>query len=279
MLLTGLVGSFSRSYLMSAFAGWRGVAAASKIPIGNFNHLQELDITDRKAVVILSDLKDLERQLLELGPDALKKFKNQSRKLGHPARDRLRKTFSSVGINGPLGRPRRPGRRYDRMVTNYNYAHLSWERGFVQVNSARGIDVNYKNRNESKALSQLARAQDGTISIVRLLVKAPALIVADMAGKSNKARKNSGYVRPYQTNLFGRGVVEANGAMRQVTPARVEARTKWLQALDRQAHNRRQNKASRYAWPTMERYMVQHKTNVAALLNEVINSTNKKLAE
>ncbi len=279
MLLASLFGSIQRSYLSGAARGWAGTSAKSTIAIGNFNALTELNANNSKATVSLADLKALEQQLKEFGPDALKRFKRNARQLGTPARDALRSVYRSVGIAGPLGRPNRPGRRYDKMATNYNHARLSYERGFVVANSSRGIDVNYKNRSEGKALQQLKTAQDGTISIVRLLVKAPAFIVADMAGKSNRKRMNSGVVREYTTNLFGGPRVVATEKMRAVTPARVEARTKWLQALDRQAHNRRQNKASRYAWPTMEKYMAKHKINAAALINQVILETNKKLAD
>ncbi len=279
MLLASLFSSLQRSYLSGAVAGWTSVGARTGIKIGSFNALAELNESNSKATVDLANLKALEQQLKEFGPDALKKFKRNARKVGTPARDALRSVFRSVGIAGPLGRPKRVGRRYDKMATNYDRGRLSYERGFAIANSSRGIDVNYKNRNEGKALRQLQMAQDGTVSIVRLLVKAPAFIVADMAGKSNKARLNSGQVRDYKTNLFGRGVIQATPAMREVTPRRVEARTKWLQELDRRAHNRRQNEASRYAWPTMEKYMSKHKVSVASLLNEVIADTNKKLGK
>lgn len=280
MLLTSLLGSLSRSYISSAAQGWKNVASRGGAVLGDYNALREMDTTNSKAVVALTDLKALEKQLKEFGPDALRKFKNNSRQVGTPARDALRSVFKSVGIRGPLGGPTRRGRRYDKMATNYNIARLSYERGFVTANTSRGIDVNYKNRNEGKALRQLQTAQDGTISIVRLLVKAPALIVADMAGKSSRAKIPTGsLVRGYQTNLFNRGVVQASENMRRMTPERRAARDAWLLALDRTAHNRRQNKASRYAWPTMEKYMSKHKINVAQLLNEVIATTNKKLAD
>jgi hypothetical protein len=101
-----------------------------------------------------------------------------------------------------------------------------------------------------------------------------------MAGKSNSARLGAGrLVSEYQTNLFGRGVVQATERMRMTTPAREEARTKWLQALDRNAHNRRQNKASRYAWPTMEKYMSKHKVNAASLMNRTITELNKRMEQ
>jgi len=279
LAVSSLLGSMYRSYAAGAARGWSTTAAKGGITIGNFNALSELNTSDNKAVVSLPDLKALELQLKEFGPDALNRFKRDARRVGTPARDALRSVYRSVGIFGPLGRPRRPGRKFDKMATEYGHARLSYERAFVTINTSRGIDVNYKNRNEGRALRQLKQAEDGTISIVRLLVKAPALIVADMAGKSNRKRLNSGFVRQYETKLFGGPKVVATERMRAVTPARVQARTTWLQALDRQAHNRRQNKASRYAWPTMEKYMSKHKINAAALINQVIAETNKKMAD
>lgn len=277
MILASLLGSLSRSYTTSAAMGWARVGMGAGIPIGNYNHLKELISNDNKAVVELSDLKALEKTLIETGPEAFKKFKNNARQLGRPARDALRSVFRSVGIHGPLGAPRRKGRRYDKMSTNYSRGHLSYSRGVALAGSSRGIDVNYKNRNEGKALRQLQIAKDGTISIVRLSVKAPAFIVADMAGKSNKGKKAVGDLsREYQTDLFGRGVVTKQHV---ITPNRRVAINDWLDALNERAHNRRQGKASRYAWPTMEKYMSKHKTNASVLLNDVIAMMNKRLEQ
>ena len=277
MLLTSLLGAFSRSYTAGAVTGWGKTGAKGGIAIGNFNLLKELGTSDQKAVVSLPDLKALEKQLKEFGPDSLKKFKNNARQLGTPARNAIKSVFRTVGIHGPLGAPRRPGRKYDKMSTNYSRGHLSYSRSVVLSNNNRGIDLNYKNRNESKALRQLATAQDGTISIVRVIVKAPAFIVADMAGKSNRGKKAVGSLsRQYETDLFGRGIVTKRHV---ITPERRIAIDDWLDALNRRAHNRRQGTASRYAWPTMTKYMPTHKSNAARLLNEVIAVTNKKLAE
>lgn len=277
MILASLLGSLSRSYLGSAAMGWSRVGMGAGIPIGNYNHLKELISNDNKAVVELSDLKALEKILIETGPEAFKKFKNNARQLGRPARDEMRKTFKSVGIHGPLGAPRRKGRKYDKMSTNYSRAHLSYSRGFGLSGSSRAIDVNYKNRNEGRALRQLQMAKDGTISIVRVIVKAPAFIVADMAGKTENARKPVGSLsREYQTDLFGRGIVTKRHV---ITPDRQTAITNWLKMLDSRAHNRRQSSASRYAWPTMTKYMSKHKTNAAILLNDVIAMMNKRLEQ
>lgn len=282
LLFASIFGNLGRSYLFGAVNGWGKIQSAARqqgINIGTFSLLRDINLNDRKAVVELPNLKALEETLKTLGPTALKDFKRNARKLGTPARNTLRDTFRSVGIAGPLGFPRRRGRNYDRMMTSPQNGRLAYANSFVLANTSRGIDVNYKNRNESRALRQLAAAGDGTISIVRLLVKAPAFIVADMAGKSKTARLESGMVRPYKTNLFGRGTIEATPRMRQVTTDRVTARTKWLQMLDTKSHKRKQNRASRYAWPTMEEYMPKHKANASILFNQTITEINKRLAK
>jgi hypothetical protein len=273
LLLTALLGSLSRSYTMGAMTGWARTAGKSALAVGNFNLLRELGASDQKATVSLPDLKALEKELKNFGPDALRKFRNDARKIGTPARDALRSVFRSVGTQGPLGGPKRPGRRYDKMATSYN-GRLSYMTSYIRNYSSKGIDVNYKNRTEGKALRQLQTAKDGTISIVRLLVRAPAFIVADMAGKSHKARKNTGDLsREYQINLFNKGVVTRRHRIN------IYNTENWIDELNKRAHNRRQNKPSRYAWPAMEKYMGKHKLNVAQLLNEVVVETNKKLAQ
>lgn len=282
LLFASIFGNLSRSYLFGAVNGWgkiQSVARQQGINIGTFSLLRDIDITDRKAVVELPNLKALEESLKMLGPAALRDFKNKSRRIGHPARNALRSVFLSVGIHGPLGAPRRKGRTYDKMSTSYQYGRLSYIRSRSIANT-KGVDVNYKNRREGKALRDMKAAKDGTISIVRLIVRAPAFIVADMANKTGTAKVSSGeLVRKYDTRLFGRNVVSANENMRRMTPARRAAVDNWLLALDRNAHNRRQNKPSRYAWPTMEKYMSKHKVNASQVMNETIAEINKRLAK
>jgi hypothetical protein len=283
LLFASIFGNLGRSYLFGAAAGYgkiQSIARQRGINIAAFNMARDLNITDAKSVVELPNLKALEAMLKETGPTALRDFKRKARRIGTPARNEIRKTFREVGIFGPLGAPRRPGRMNDKMATDYNRGRLSYSRGFLEANTSRGIDVNYKNRTENRALAQLARAEDGTISIVRVKISSGPLIVADMAGKTGNKRLSAGQMaRNYQTNLFGRGVVQATDRMRMATRGRVDARSTWLEALDRQAKGRKQNKASRYAWPTMEKFMPKHKVNVSQLLNETIAQINKKLEQ
>jgi hypothetical protein len=245
--------------------------------IGSFRAVQDLGLSDSKAVVELSDLVTMSRILKELGPDAFKNFKKKQRNLGKPAQRELRQAFGRIGIHGPLGAPKRKGRHHDKMSTSYDRAHLSFMRAKVLLNTAKGIDINYKDRKASKNLSQLKAAKDGTISIVRLRVRAPALIVADMAGKSNKARKSVGSrTRPYDIDLFGRGV-RSRPQGHVITARRRSAITTWLDALDSHAEGKKQNEASRYAWPTMVDYMPEHKAGASRIFNETIQQINDSL--
>ena len=252
-----------------------GQAAAGNI--GNFNQVRDLGISDAKAVVELPDLVTMNRVLKELGPKAHRNFRNNARKLGRPAQSKLRKTYSSIGINGPLGAPKRPGRYYDKMSTDYSNARLSFMAARIALNTSKGVDVNYKDRRAGKSLNDLKNAKDGTISVVRLMVRAPALIVADMAGKSNKARKAVGSTSaPYDIRLFGgTKITRENG--HEITFRRRRAITIWLEALDRNAHNAKQKSASRYAWPTMVKYMPKHKEGASRLFNETIAEMNRLL--
>lgn len=280
-MTAALLGFLGRSYLLGGRAGWAAVRSylgqAAAGQIGNFNDVRDLGLTDTKAVVELPDLITMSRILKDLGPNAHRRFRNNARKLGRPAQTELRRTYGSVGIHGPLGAPRRPGRRYDKMSTSYDRAHLSFMRAKVALNTSKGVDVNYKDRNANKSLQQLKAAKDGTISVVRLLVRAPALIVADMAGKSNSARKSVGdRTRAYETDLFGRGVISREQG-HEITFARRRAITMWLDALNRSSHNAKQKEASRYAWPTMVKYMPRHKEGASKLFNDTITEINKAL--
>lgn len=272
------LGFLGNSFLSGGAMGWRNVSKAGAVHglrAGDYNQVRDLGLGNSKAVVELPDLIKMSETLKELGPDAFKEFKRDARKLGRPAQGALRRSYSQIGIHGPLGSPKRPGRNYDRMSTNYSHARLSFMKARVVLNTAKGVDVNYKDRKATRNLAKLRAGKDGTISIVRLLVRAPALIIADMAGKSNKSRSSVGDVtREYQQDLFGRGVVTRR---HEITFRRRRAITIWLDALDKKAHNAKQKEASRYAWPTMEKYMPQHKAEASKLFNRTIQQMNDAL--
>ena len=237
---------------------------------GSFQEATFTSSSGDKGVLELANLKELERELRNIGPQALRQFKKDAKKVGKPAVTSVRKAFRDVGDRGPLGAPKRWGRIYDKMYTRDGRAHLSWTTS-RKIGGRSGIDVNYKNRKEGKALRDMQAAKDGTVSIVRVRVRAPAYVVADMAGKSNRAAKSTGTLsREYQINLFGRGVVTRR---HRVNANNVD---NWIQALDRKAKNGA-GKPSRYAYPALTKHSSKFKQDASLVLRNAIYDINRRL--
>lgn len=250
----------------------RGFSLAQRVNpnIGNFNATQDLGFSNNKAVVELRNLKQLEKALREASPKMLRDFKRDARRLGDPAKKAIRKAFADAGQYGPLGAPTRSGRYYDRMYTSF-LGHLSWHNARAYANR-RGIDVNYKNRNENKALQNLKSSRDGTISIVRVVVRPPGYIVADMAGKSGRARKASGELsREYRINLFNKGIVTRRHRVN------TDNTQNWIERLNAGAQGSGQTKPSRYAWPAAEEHLPKARRNASSLMNKTIYEINRML--
>ena len=266
-----LLGPLRNAFMSNAMRGF-ALARSANPSIGNFNALRDLGLSDKKAVIELKNLKHLEKTLREVAPKMLRDFKRDARKVGDPAKKAVRKAFADAGQYGPLGAPKRRGRNFDGMYTS-DLGRLSWTKSRAMANR-RGIEVNYKNRNENKALQRLQAAGDGTISIVRVVVRAPAFIVADMAGKSNAARKGPGELsREYQINAFGRGVVTRS---HKIDIFNTE---NWIDSLNAKAQGKGQNQPSRYAWPAAEKHLPQARKDASALMNRTISEINRLLGQ
>lgn len=268
-LMGGLAGLFMRG-AATGYGAVNGAARGFGIKIGDFNNLMDLGTSDNKAVVELADLRALEEALKDVGPNFHRKFKRDARKVGEPARDAVRQTFRGISYFGPLGPPNRPGRRFDKFATS-ELGRLSWYNSRM-MNEKKSIDVNYKNRREGKALADLQAAKDGTISIVRVRVMAPAYIMADMAGKSGKAKQMSGALtRPYRINLFGKGFVTRQ---HRINSENVD---NWIDNLNSKSRGKLQGSPSRYAWPTMEKHAPKFREDASKLLNESIAMLNRRM--
>jgi hypothetical protein len=271
--LAAILKGLGTSYLAGALSGFgsvSGPARANNINIGDFRRLQAQMTSNLAASVDLSDLKDLEKQLREVSPALYHKFRRDQKKLGVPAKDAVQKTFRNVNVNGPLKGPKRPGRRFDKMATS-ELGRLSWYASKL-MSQDKAIDVNYKNRRAQADLSKLKLGADGTLSIVRVRVMAPAYVVADMAGKTGSAAKATGTLtRDYTINLFGRGVVTRR---HRIDSDNVE---NWLRRMDDKASNSGQNSPSRYGWPTMEKHAPKYRADASKLLNETIATLSQRM--
>lgn len=270
--MSAILGGIFAAYLREATNGYRQTGREAPYPIGDFNALKVLD--GAAATVDVPNLLALEKALKEVGPDLFTAYKRRVRALGNPTAEAMRKTFKNIATAGPLGAPRRrPARqggglrRYDRMATS-EVARLSWHNSII-LSERKAIDVNYKNRTSQRELNKLKNGRDGTLSIVRVRIHAPAFIVADMAGKTMKAGKATGQYTPYYKKINMSGVTRHR--------VNSENSQNWIMALDGKAKQRKQSKASRYAWPTMEEQAPKFRDKTSALLEQTINELNRRM--
>jgi hypothetical protein len=234
---------------------------------GNYNDLSSGGGSNGdKGTLQISNLAALERELKNIGPEVLRQFKKDSKLVGKPAVTAVRKAFRGVNDKGPLGAPKRPGRTYDKMYTQNG--RISWTAS-RKVGGRSGIDVNYKNRKEGKALADLKAAKDGTVSIVRVRVRAPAFIVADMAGVSKRASRSGSLTREYQINAFGRGIVTRQ---HRISKSNVD---KWLIKLN--SGDKAASKPSRYAYPAAEKHSPKFKQDITKVLKSAVVTVNRRL--
>ena len=230
----------------------------------DYNSLYASAINETKSGLNLRDLQALEKALRDIEPKLLNKFKSDAKRLGVPARDDVLKAFRAVPRTGPLGGKKRKGRIYDRMDTR---GRLSWSASSSKRNA---VDVNYKVRSQT-AFKRGMSAQDKTLSVVRVRVRAAAWVVADIAGASYKKSKSTGEMsRVYEINRFGKGLVTRDHRIN------ADNVNNWIMKLN--ASSSGAGKPSRYAWPAFRDHAAKkYRVNFGTLVNEVVSETNRKL--
>ena len=258
-----------QSYFTMGFAKgvgqMAGLVSTGGMARADFNQLYNTAISATKGGLEFKDLRNLEKVLKEVEPELFKKFKRDATKLGNPAKQAVQKAFRTVDKNGPLGPVRRPGRKYDKMATNIG--RLSWASSRSKRNA---IDINYK-QPKAAPFNKAGLAGDKTLSLIRVRVRGGSYVMADMAGKSNKARKATGQLsRSYQINLFGKMVVTRRHKVN------AENVGNWIDRLN-SSSSRLQGHPSRYAWPALEKHAKDYQKNFSALVADVVAETNRKL--
>jgi len=231
-----------------------------------------------KATISVSDLDELRRELKTIAPNMYREFKRDATKLGRPFRNDVKKTLNRIK-SPPLG-PRKvnsskpwatanaiASRQYDGWVSSVG--RLSWGgTGRNYTNAQDTVRLNFKDRREGKNLAKLRTAQDGTVSLVRVLVVNPATIIADMAGRKGTARNNYGRGRTneYFGYQFGR-------PQRRSHKIDQDSVNKFIARLNTGGARR----PSRYAWPSAEKHLPEYRKNVTEVLNDYTRRVNRIL--
>lgn len=266
-VLGGLASSYARGALL-AFNGLSGGMKQAGVP-ADFNNLYVKMLRETKAGIELKDLKHLEKTLREVAPKMFRDFQRNMTKVGRPAAMEMRKTFKKIDDKGPIWKQRK-GRFYDSMYSSY-VSNISWYQTKFAT-GRKGIDVNYKNRKKSADFSKLRAGSDGTLGIVRIAVKSPAYIMADITGRGNKRKSTGTLSREYRIHAFGQSPYITR--RHKVNAQNVQT---WINALNG-GQAKMSGTPSRYAYPTVIKHAPKFAENVSNVLNSTITELNRRLA-
>lgn len=261
VLLGAMQAAFAAGFASNA-KSMAGMFAAGNVSKPDFNSLYVKAINETKGGINIKDLQNLQKMISTFEPELFNKFKKDAAKLGNPAKNKVNKAFRDISKSGPLGPPNRKNRIFDKMDTQ---GRLSWG----QSRSRRNVvDVAYKGRTSAalnKAISSGFGANDKTLSLIRVRVKGPAYVVADIAGKGRASKSTGTLTRKYKINLYGRGVVTRDHKIN------ADNVNNWLQRL------RGKGAPSRYAWPAFTAHAKDYRRDFSGILNELVMETNRKL--
>jgi hypothetical protein len=187
--------------------------------------------------VLVSDVRALQKRLIEIDPDLRKQLMREAKSVGRQAETIIKSAIPTVS---PLRASNSSGR-------------LAWDH---QVN-AKGVSMA-----ANKTMVQFRTSRSSSISVTSLVsvkVMAPMTVIADIAGRSGRAigkgYRGSGVTRPFMRNgvmvtmrLNGQG----DGMIKKLG-----------------------SKGSRYAWPAIEKDKARLESEVRVILEKYIAIANR----
>lgn len=199
----------------------------------------------------ISDMRNLQRALKNLDPNLRKALLREAKAPAKPVQSAIKSAIPAVAPMSGMTRGR-----------------LSWSNSVDSKGRAHNPkDVKIQFRTSSSGKSKVT-------SLVRVAVKSPAVVFADMAGKTERymgaGYKGSGVTRPYPYKggtrvhrVDGNGVKKPNRRYKYSRQGDA-----LLAALG--------GKASRYVWPAAERAVPQVTQQIDVVINKFISIVNQK---
>lgn len=199
----------------------------------------------------IKDLRKMIKELRELNSTYVSAFYKEAREIAKPIQAEIRRTIpASAPISGMRARSER--------------GRLAWGVGF----RARSVLIRVKRRVSRK--SSFSKGTSPTFAIVQVAARSPGLVLADMAGRSNKFTNKKPQSRKHQINLFGKGeIVERTYAIRGQGIGLIRALSSGVKGGRAQA--------SRWFWPAAEKGMPAAQQKMGKLIEDTNEMINKKL--
>lgn len=214
----------------------------------------------------LTDYKGLVKDLNTIDPTLVKGMKAEFKTIAKPVADEIKSSIAKVNKSGPLG-PRKNPRLGGSRPGFDNSGRLAWGRK-AKLNGARPFPAD-------STLTQIAprykRRNAQYRAIARVRTRSAGTGLADMAGRSGRYVNSKARTRPYEINLFGKGIVtrthRINGQGERL-----------IDNLNSGASGKLKSSASRYIWPAAEKATPKFQAEAKKVLEKNYDIINRRLA-
>lgn len=207
----------------------------------------------------LTDYNDLIRELNRVQPTVVKQLQKDYRQIAKPVQTAVKGAIPATPPTSGIHR-NRPGSSRSGFYPVAVPGRLTWGANYQNKNKAVK-SVLIKTPSPSRAKRSMARYKTGVFSVARLAVDNAGVVLADMAGKSNKYTNKYSVTREYDYSLSktGKRKHKINGQGRAM-----------IRALG--------GRASRYVWPSAERALPKAQAETKVVLGRAITVINRRMA-
>lgn len=199
----------------------------------------------------VTEIRELQRRLKSINPELRRQLVRDAKKAGEPAQSAIKSAIAQVT---PLSGMTRGRLNWNSSVDAKGKAH-------------KPTDVKLEFRTRSSGRSD-------TTSLVRIKVASPAVVMADMAGRSGnfmgKGYRGTGLTREYAyKGGTRRHRVDGNGIKNPNRPYKYQRQGDSLLA-------NLGGRASRYVWPAAESKIPAIKAEIETILKKAYSDINRK---
>jgi hypothetical protein len=214
----------------------------------------------------LTDYKALVKELGKIDQSLVKGMKAEFKQIAQPVADEIKSSISKVSKTGPLGPRKNP--KLGGMRPGFdNSGRLAWGRK-AALNGAKPFAAD-------STLTQInPRYKKGGgkyRAIARVRTRSAGTGLADMAGRSGRYVNSKARTKPYEINLFGKGIVKRDHRINNQGKRLIEN-------LNSGASGKLKSSASRYVWPAAEKAIPKFQSEAKRVLEKNYDEINRRLA-
>ena len=221
--------------------------------------LIKVDFNSGKTGIYLTDYRDLITELRKTEPTLIRELQKGYRAIAKPVQKAVKGNIPSLPPTSGIHR-KTPQRTVSGFYPRVIPGRLTW--GSNSQNRKKPVrSVLIETPSVAKAARAMRRAKVGVASIARLRVDNAAVVMADMAGKSNKYTDKRKITNEYKYSRSKTGTRrhKVNGQGRAM-----------IKALGRNP--------SRYVWPAAEKAIPKVFVSTNANLQKTYNIINRRMA-